>query len=575
MPDPVGSDTRPAEADDEPGATQAILGANPFVGVRARDLAGAVGRFAVRIGGQPGALLREGTATLAELTRVTFGRSKLAPERGDGRFQDATWVEHPAYRRAMQAYLAGRAGVHRLLEAADLDWKARERARFGVTLLTEAAAPTNTLPGNPAALKRAYETGGASLVRGASHFLSDLRHNGGMPSMVDRSPFDVGRNLAVTPGAVVYRDEVLEVIQYAPAADQVREIPLVMIPPQINKYYITDLAPGRSIVEFLVAGGVPTFMVSWRNPTREMREWGLDTYVAAAKEALAVAAEVVGSQEVNVSGFCAGGVTTAVLLGHLAAQGDRRVRSAMFGVTLLDMTAPSIFSVFASPSTLAAARRRSGRAGVLEGRDMARIFAWLRPNDLVWNYFVNNYLLGNDPPAFDILYWNDDTTRLPARLHHDFLDLALTPLGDFGGHPRAPGTGTLEVLGTSIDLSKVDCDTYLVAGMTDHIVPWEGAYATTQILGGETEFVLGSSGHIQSLVNPPTNPKARFFTGGDLSGSARDWLASATETRGSWWPHWLAWLEARSGGRRPAPAELGSAAHPPLDPAPGRYVKER
>jgi polyhydroxyalkanoate synthase len=355
------------------------------------------------------------------------------------------------------------------------------------------------------------------------------------------------------------------VIQYAPAGEQVREIPLVMIPPQINKYYITDLAPGRSIVEFLVAGGVPTFMVSWRNPTREMRQWGLDTYVAAARDALAVAAEVAGSEEVNVSGFCAGGLTTALLLGHLAAEGDRRVRSAMFGVTLLDMTAPSIVGIFVSPSTVAAAKRRSARAGVLEGRDMARIFAWLRPNDLVWNYFVNNYLLGNDPPAFDILYWNDDTTRLPGRLHGDFLDLALTPLE----------AGSLEVLGTAIDLSKVDCDTYVLAGMTDHIVPWEGAFATTRILGGETEFVLGSSGHIQSLVNPPTNPKAKFFTGGDLAGSAQDWLRSATETKGSWWPHWLAWLDARSGDRRPAPAELGSNAHPPLDPAPGRYVKER
>jgi polyhydroxyalkanoate synthase len=228
----------------------------------------------------------------------------------------------------------------------------------------------------------------------------------------------------------------------------------------------------------------------------------------------------------------------------------------MFGVTLLDMTAPSIFSVFASPSTLAAAKRRSGRAGVLEGRDMARIFAWLRPNDLVWNYFVNNYLLGNDPPAFDILYWNDDTTRLPARLHADLLDLA------FLAEPPA-------------ELAKIDCDTYVVAGMTDHIVPWDAAYRTTQLVGGRSTFVLSSSGHIQSLVNPPGNPKARYYTGDGTPEDPEAWRAAATEQTGSWWPHWLEWLTARSDGQGPAPAELGNAAHPVLDPAPGRYVHER
>lgn len=550
---------------DDAGA-QAILGANPFVGVRPRDLARAVGRWAGRIGRQPGDLAREGVTTAAELARVVVGRSRLEPERGDKRFSDPTWTENPAYRRVMQAYLAGRGSLHRLVDAADLDWKAKERARFGLTLLTEALSPTNTLVGNPAAVKRAYETAGRSLLRGAGHFLADVRANGGMPAMVDTAPFRVGEDVAATPGAVVHRSEVLELIQYTPVTETVVETPLVMIPPQINKYYITDLAPGRSIVEYLVAHGVPVFMISWRNPTREHHWWGLDTYLGETKAALEVAREVTGADEVNVSGFCAGGLTAALLLAHLAAEGDRRVRSAMFGVTLLDMTSPSIVSTFVSRPTVAAARRRSARAGVLEGGDMARVFAWLRPNDLVWSYWVNNYLLGNRPPAFDILFWNDDTTRLPARLHSEFLDLALD-------RPLTPGA--VEVLGTAVDLGKVDCDTYVVAGRTDHIVPWTGAYLTTRMLAGEAEFVLGSSGHIQSLVNPPTNPKASFHAGGDLSGSPEHWLATATETKGSWWPHWVAWLEARSGGRRPAPAAPGSEAHPPLDPAPGRYVLER
>jgi poly[(R)-3-hydroxyalkanoate] polymerase subunit PhaC len=385
-----------------------------------------------------------------------------------------------------------------------------------------------------------------------------------MPSQVDTRPFAVGRNLATTPGQVVFRSEVCELIQYQETTPKVHQRPLVAIPPQINKYYITDLAPGRSLVEATVAAGFPYFTLSWRNPTPEQRDWNLDTYVAAAKEAIQVAAEISRSDAVNTVGLCAGGITLAALLGHLAARGQSAlVNSATFLVTGFDTATETTITSLVSRRALEAARRRSQRAGVLSGQDMARVFAWLRPNDLVWNYWVNDYLLGENPPAFDILYWNNDTTRLPAGLHSDFLDLYLT---------NGFITGTLEVLDAPVDLAKVECDSFVVAGLTDHIIPWDGAYRTTQVLGGESRFVLSNGGHIQAILNPTRNPKASYLTSDTLPATAAEWRESATRVPGSWWTLWHEWLAARSGDTRGARAQTGDAAHPPLEAAPGRYV---
>ena len=445
-----------------------------------------------------------------------------------------------------------------------LDAKSRERARFAVTLLTDAAAPTNTLLGNPSALAKALETRGRSLLTGVRHMAHDMRRNGGMPSTVDTRPFTVGGNLAATPGQVVHRSEVFELIQYAPAGEEVYARPLVAIPPQINKYYITDLAPGRSLVEYAVSTGVPYFALSWRNPTAAQRDWNLDTYVSACKEAIEVACEITGSPDANVVGICAGGLTMACLLGHLVATGERIVNSATFMVAGLDTAQESQIGLLASRAAVEAARVRSQRAGYLDGGDLAKVFAWLRPNDLVWNYWVSNYLMGQNPPAFDVLCWNADTTRLPAALHSDFLDLFVS---------NGLVEGTLTALGTPVELDKVDVDSYVVAGSTDHIVPWQTAYCTTQMLGGESRFVLSSSGHIQAMVNPPDNPKASFFTSEGMPGpDPSEWLERAERHLGSWWAHWAEWLDARSGERVAAPKQLGSEAHPPLEPAPGRYV---
>ncbi len=542
-----------------------VLGANPFVGLTRGQIAAAVGRLLQRIVVEPGVAAARALDAAHQLVEVGVGRSDVAPARGDKRFTHPAWSSNPIYRRLLQAYLVETRALLGLVDDVDLDPKSRERARFAVSLFTEAAAPTNTLAGNPSALAKVFETRGRSLITGTRHFVHDARHNGGMPSTVDTRPFAVGENLAVTPGEVVHRSDVFELVQYAPNGETSFTRPLVAIPPQINKYYITDITPGRSLVEHTVAAGVPYFAVSWRNPTPAQRDWNLDTYVAACKEAVRVACDIAGRADANVLGACAGGITMACLLGHLTATGEELVNSATFLVAGIDTSVASMVGMLASNAAIEVARMRSQRAGVLDGKDLAKVFAWLRPNDLVWNYWVNNYLLGENPPAFDILYWNADTTRLPAGLHGDFLDL-------FRSNGLA-SPGALEVLGTPIDLRKVMCDAYVVAGSTDHIIPWTGAYRTTQLLGGETEFVLSSSGHIQAIVNPPTNTKSSYLTRpGPPPPDAEAWLDGADQHPGTWWDHWTAWLTARSGDERPAPEHLGSAEHPALEPAPGRYV---
>jgi polyhydroxyalkanoate synthase len=569
---PAGRTTTPSNGAitplDDSTVDPPVLGANPFVGLTCGHTARSLGVLLQRTVVEPAVALAGALDATRQLVDIAIGRADIAPDRGDRRFTDPAWATNPMYRRLMQAYLVERGALLRLIDEVDLGHKSRARARFALSLLTEAAAPTNTLLGNPTALARAWQTRGHSLLAGARNLLHDLRHNRGMPSIVDTRPFEVGVNLAATPGQVVHRSDVFELIQYAPSTSEIYERPLVMIPPQINKYYITDLGPGRSLVEHSVAKGIPYFALSWRNATPAQRDWNLGTYVAACKEAVDVACSISNSSTANLLGICAGGVTTACLLGHVAATGERAAHSVTFMVAGLDTAEDSLVGVLASRRAVESARARSARVGVLDGRDLGRVFAWLRPNDLVWNYWVSNYLLGENPPAFDILYWNADTTRLPAALHSDFLDI-------FTRNALAE-PGALQVLGTPIDVSAVTCDAYVVAGSTDHIIPWTAAYRTVQLLGGKSEFVLVSSGHVQAIVNPPGNGKASYWT----SPSRRRvrfpepgaWRERAVEHRGSWWDHWLAWLAERSGPRHPAPSELGNERHPPLEPAPGRYV---
>jgi polyhydroxyalkanoate synthase len=549
-------------------AAQQILGANALIGVDAGEILDSFRRLAKILLLRPDVVLREQFALARELASVASGASRLAPDPKDRRFSHEVWRKNGFYRRLMQGYLGWRQCMTNTLEGSSASGDDLERARFALQLVTEAFAPTNSLIGNPGAAQRVIETRGKSLYYGLRNFLSDVANNGGMPSQVDERKFQVGKNLAITPGAVVLRTRVFELIQYRAATPKVHARPLVIVPPQINKFYALDLSPGRSFAEFAAANGVQVFAISWRNPTAVQRDWNLETYLAATLEAIDCAREISGAESVNAMAACAGGFTLATLLGHLAQKRDGRVHCATLLVTVLDTERPTLLGLFASRTGMAAALDRSRRRGVLDGTDMARVFSWLRPNDLVWLFVANNWVMGNRPPAFDILYWNSDTTRLPAEFHADLLRIyASNPL-------KTPNAMT--VLGTPIDMQKLDLDTYVVAGITDHITPWQACYESRAILpAARMRFVLSSSGHIQSIVNPPANPKASFRTGDDLSLAADDWLAHSAVQSGSWWSHWLAWYAERGGGTRAAPAQLGSAAFPAGDPAPGRYVFQR
>ena len=545
------------------------LAANPLVGVRRRDVLDSARKLLGQMARHPALAAREYASFVREIGRIATGRSDLVPDEKDRRFADAAWRESGPYRLLAQSYFAWGKSLNAFVDKAKMERQEAERARFVVSLFVDAMAPTNTLGGNPAALKRLLDTGGSSLLRGLENFVSDLARNGGLPTQVDRRKFAVGKNLATTEGSVVLRNDVLELIQYRPRVEQVHKRPLLIVPPQINKYYAFDLTPEKSVVRAALQEGIQVFVASWRNPTPAQADLGIDAYAGGVEEAIDAMRAITRSADVNVFAACSGGITTSALLGYLAARKQPKVASATLAVCLLDMSMVegSTVGIFATPKAVAAAKRASRAKGVLEGRELARMFAWMRSNDLVWNYWVNNYLMGNAPPAFDVLYWNSDTTRLPARLHSDFLDLLeknpfVTP-------------GRLEVRGKPLDMRKVDLDAYVVAGMTDHITPWQGCYTTARIFGPGSRFVLCNSGHIQSLINPPGNPKAHYCVKPAREKTAAKWLEKAARHEGSWWPDWLAWLRKRSGPRVAAPQALGNLDYRPLCDAPGEYVMEK
>ena len=513
---------------------------------------------------------RASVALASGLSRVALGRSELAPARGDWRFKDPTWTTNPLYKRVAQGYLAVCEAVEQILDDMQSanDPQRADRARFAMGILTSAAAPTNTLWGNPAAIKKTFETGGANLIRGFRNFVDDVRHNGGLPSMAKRGALRVGEDLAVTPGQVVDKDEYAELLQYAPSTATVRERPMLVVPPPIGRYYFLDLRPGRSFVEYSASRGLQTFLMSWRNPGAEHADWDIDAYAQRISGAIDTVREITRSDDVNVIGFCAGGILQTAVLNHLAALGDDRVHSASYAVTLLDFGLPAPIGAFSSLRLLSLARWNSSRRGVIDARSMGGVFTWMRPNDLVWNYWVNNYLMGEDPPVFDILSWNADGTNLPAALHRQFLNIF--------EHNHLPTPGAMESLGTPIDLGSIKVPHYVVGAIADHLTPWKGTYRTTQLLGGDSTFVLSNAGHIASLVNPPGNPKASFFTGpADNDASPQEWLDGAEQQSGSWWEHWADWALERSGAEKAPPKKLGSRRHPALEPAPGSYVLER
>jgi polyhydroxyalkanoate synthase len=542
-----------------------LLLSDAALGVLRRFMPGGyAGRLGLRLAQRPRTVARRVGALAEELGSIASGQSAIAPDRRDRRFADPAWTQSPVLRRIVQAYLAGGQFAMTLLADARLETPDAERAQFLVGNLVDALAPSNNPLLSPAAWKAAIDTGGLSAIRGLRAFAGDMASAPRVPSMVAPDAFEVGRDLAVSPGAVVRRTEICELIQYEPTTPLVHSFPLVIVPPMINKFYITDLAPGRSLIEYLVGQGHQVFVISWRNPDARHRSWGLDAYGQAIVSSLSAARAICAAPQASIMSLCSGGIVSAMIAAHLA--GTDELASLFCGVTMLDSGGNGGPAALASARTLERAVAASRSRGYLDGRSLAEVFAWLRPNDLIWNYWVNNYLQGKPPQPFDILYWNADTTRMTAALHEDFIRLFSA------GSLAKPGAATM--LGTPVDLSEVTVDAYVVAGIADHLCPWEACYASAKLLGGDVRFALSTSGHIACMVNPPDNPKARFRAA-PPAGSASDWLSATPEGSGSWWTDYSSWLADRSGGTKDASGTLGGNGFTPLDPAPGRYVLDR
>jgi polyhydroxyalkanoate synthase subunit PhaC len=526
--------------------------------------AGAV-RLTAAIATHPRLVAGRGWQLLSELSRVTLGTSTLRPSRRDRRFADPGWTGNPLLRRSVQAYLAAAQIAESLVEEVGLEWADTERARFAVRNLVDALAPSNNPVVNPAAWKAAIDTGGVSALTGLRRLISDLAAPPRVPSMVEPDAFEVGRDLAVTPGAVVLQTPVFELIQYSPATAKVRQAPLLIVPPTINKFYVLDLAPGRSLAEYLVGSGQQVFMISWRNPDARYARWDLDVYGQAVLDALDAVSRITQCDQAALTGVCSGGIISAMVVAHLAQTGQQdRIAAVTLLASVLDQERAGLASAVIDERMAQAAAAASQARGYLDGRSLAEVFAWLRPNDLIWNYWVNNYLLGRPPPPFDILFWNADTTRMTAGLHRDFLQLAVA------NALAKPGGATM--LGSPVNLSLVDRDSYLVAGIADHICPWQSCYRSTQMLGGSTRFVLSTSGHIAAMVNPPGNDKASYQLAKETPADPQEWLRKAETCSGSWWPDYTAWLAERCGPEKAAPRKLGGGGLAPQSAAPGTYV---
>jgi polyhydroxyalkanoate synthase len=524
--------------------------------------------FGASLATKPLSVAGEAFGLTRELGRVLVGTSTQEPSTRDRRFADRAWHDNPFLHRSVQAYLAAGDSVQRLLDLADLDQRNDLRIRFLADNLYDATAPSNLPWLNPGALKEVVDTGGANILRGLRNLVGDMTRAPRVPSMVSPEAFSVGEDLAVTPGAVVLRTPVFELIQYTPTTSEVSTTPLLLVPPTINKFYVLDLAPGRSLVEHLLASGQQVFVISWRNPGVREADWGLDTYIEAVVQALDATREICQADQALLFGTCSGGIISSMAAAYLAGNARQdELAGLTLAVTVLDQSDAGLAGAIMDRASAAAAMARSARMGYLDGRALAEVFAWLRPNDLVWNYWVNNYLLGKKPPAFDILYWNADTTRMPAHLHRDFLETALDNKLVTGGAATA--------LGVPVDLSQVTVDSYVIGGVADHITPWQSCYQTTQLLGGTTRFVLSTSGHIAALVNPTTNTKSSFQTAKETPEDAQLWRASADTQAGSWWADYVVWLADRSGALKPAPGQLGHGRFTPIAQAPGTYVFDK
>ncbi len=488
----------------------------------------------------------------------------VPPDEKDRRFADQAWNDNPGYFALRQAYLATRRLSEELLAAGRGDPLTDQKAQLAMGFAFDALAPTNFLPTNPAALKKAFDTGGASVLAGTRNFLDDLERNGGRPRQVDTSSFELGRNLAATPGRVVFRNDLMELIQYAPQTKRVRAVPVLASPPWINKYYVMDLAPGRSFIEWAVKHRRTVFAISYRNPDASMRGITMDDYlIHGPRAALDVICDITGAPTVDIVGLCLGGALTGMLAAYLSKIGDDRLGTLTLLNTLLDYSEPGVLGAFSDDRTVARLARKLEETGVMPGSQMSVTFDMLRANDLVFNYVVSSWLMGQSPAAFDILAWNSDSTRLPAAMHIFYLRSL------YGRNELAQGK--LELAGQFLSLADAKKDAYIVGAINDHIVPWGSSYKATSLLGGSVRYVLSSGGHIAGIVNPPS-PKSWYETAEHNPPDPAQWRKDAQRHDGSWWEDWAAWADARAGNLVASPP-MGSRRYPALGEAPGDYVR--
>lgn len=555
MTDPVTG----SPVDDEDLAAQSALGGEILTTLDPLVMVESLARTV-----SPAALLKVGMNLAQQVPQILLGLAPADVPAKDFRFRDDAWGDNVFYQRVAAAYALWEREMMATVENEDVDWRTRERARMVMSAITTAFAPTNTLPGNPEAIKRAFTTGGASLASGAANFVKDLVQNRGYPSQVDKGAFAVGENVAVTPGWVIHRTEMFELIHYSPTQPMVGRRPLLLLPPPVNKYYFWDLAPGRSLIEYAVGRGIDVFTIVWRDPRDDNGDWGIDAYCEAAFEAIDVVLDVTVSPSAHVFGDCSGGMLLSMLMAHEAATGGERIATGTFGVTVLDFGEPGGIGVAASDRGLAKIRERAENREVISADDIASTFVWMRPNDLVWRYLIDEWLLGKKPPAFDIMYWNSDGQGMPAQFACDMTEMSLAN--------SLIEPGEMVVLGEPLDLGAIDVPTYHIAGLTDHISPWKGCYTGATAMGGERTFVLTPTGHVQSIIYPMGKARAAFWTGPDIGPDPEDWYAAAQRTEDSWWEHWVDWLHEHGHGTRPASPFQGSLRYPPLIPAPGRYV---
>jgi polyhydroxyalkanoate synthase len=485
----------------------------------------------------------------------------------DKRFASDAWGANPVAAFSAAVYLLNARTLLGLAEAADTDPKTKARLRFAVEQWMAASAPSNFMCLNAEAQQKAIETQGESIARGVQNLLKDIQQ--GHVSMTDESVFEVGKNVATTEGAVVFENDLFQLIEYKPLTKQVYERPYLVVPPCINKFYILDLQPDNSLVRFLVEQGHRTFVVSWRNPDESLEHKTWDDYVGDGPiEAIRVVRDIAGAKKINALGFCVGGTLLGTALAVLAARGEEPLASATFLTSLLDFKDTGILDIFVDDTSVKFREMQMGKGGLLKGQELASTFSFLRPNDLVWNYVVGNYLKGETPPPFDLLYWNSDSTNLPGPMYAWYLRNTY-----FENNLVKPGK--LTVCGEKLDLRKVDLPSYIYGSREDHIVPIGGAYASTQVLPGKKRFVMGASGHIAGVINPPSKNKRSYWTNDKLPQTHEEWLKGAKEHPGSWWTDWSAWLKPHSGRQVAAPRNYGKGKYKAIEPAPGRYVKAK